>query len=297
MMRRGILAARSLAAVGGVAMLLGACGGSSPKPVATVPAAALTRAADISSGASGYKMAMTVRETLGAERILTTGSGSFSVTTHSGAMVTQTSLPASVGNGAPSSLREQVVINGGTVYMKLPPVITSKLPGGKPWLELNLAALGQKAGLPGLSSVTGGTSSTTNPGQFLEYLRATSGGSVENLGPATINGIKTTRYHAEIDLARVPNAVPKAFRKGAEQFVAALQKKFKAGNMPVDAWIDSAHLVRRIALNFTEQVPSSSQQVNLAMQVNFISYGPQPTPAIPPASQTTNLLTLLHGAL
>ena len=67
--------------------------------------------------------------------------------------------------------------------------------------------------------------------------------------------------------------------------------------MPVDAWIDSAHLVRRIALNFSEQVPSSSQQVNLAMQVNFISYGPQPSPAIPPASQTTNLLTLLHGAL
>jgi hypothetical protein len=296
-MRRGIRTARTLVSVGGVAMLLGACGGSSPKPVATVPAAALTRAADISSGASGYKMAMTVRETLGAERILITGSGSFSVTKHSGAMVMQTSLPASVGNGAPSSLREQVVINGGTVYMKLPPVITSKLPGGKPWLELNLAALGQKAGLPGLSSLTGGTSSTTNPGQFLEYLRATSGGSVENLGPATINGIKTTHYHAEIDLARVPNAVPRAFRKGAEQFVAALQKKFKAGNMPVDAWIDSAHLVRRIALNFTEQVPSSSQQVNLAMQVNFISYGPQPTPAIPPASQTTNLLTLLHGAL
>ena len=174
MMRRGMLAARTLATVGGVAMLVGACGGSSPKPVATVPVATLTRAAYISSGASGYKMAMTVRETLGAERILTTGSGSFSVTKHSGAMILQTSLPASVGNPALSSLREQVVINGGTVYMKLPPAVTSKLPGGKPWLELNLAALGQKAGLPGLSSLTGGTSSTTNPGQFLDYLRATS---------------------------------------------------------------------------------------------------------------------------
>ncbi len=296
-MRRGMSAGRALATVGGVAMMLSACGGSSPKPTVTVPASTLTRAAYVSSGASGYKMAMTVRETVGADRILTTGSGSFSVTAHAGAMSLQTSLPASVGDPALSSLREQVVINGGTVYMKLPPVVTSKLPGGKPWLELNLAALGQKAGLPGLSSLTGGTSSTTNPGQFLDYLRATSGGSVENLGSATINGIKTTHYHAEIDLTRLPNAVPSALRKGVEQFVAALQKKFKAGNMPVDAWIDSAHLVRRIALNFTEQLPTSTQQINLAMQVNFISYGPQPAPAIPPASQTTNILTLLHGAL
>lgn len=287
-----------MVAASAAGVLLAGCGGSSSssKSAATVPSGTITRAAYVSSAASGYKLVLSVNETVGTQRVLTTGSGSFSATKHAGAMTLRTSLPA--GLGAPTGgLREDVVISGGTVYMKLPPFITSRLPGAKPWLKLNLAALGQKTGLSGLSSLTGGSSSTTNPGQFLDYLRATSSGSVQNLGPATIDGIKTTHYHGEIDLAKLPNAVPGSLRKGVQQFVASLEKKFKTGNLPVDAWVDSSHLVRRIAMNFTEQLPTLGKQIKVDMQIDFVSYGPQPTPAVPPASQTSDLLKLFGGAL
>jgi hypothetical protein len=298
MTRRGAVAGLAVTAATAVAVLLGGCGSSSSssKSVATVPSSTITRAAYVSSAASGYRMVLVVNETVGTQRILTTGSGSFSVTKHAGSMTVRTSLPA--GLGAPTGgLREDVVISGGTVYIKLPPFLTSRLPGAKPWLKLNLAELGQKTGLPGLSSLTGGSASTTNPGQFLDYLRATSSGSVQNLGQATINGIKTTHYHGEIDLAKLPNAVPSGMRKGVKQFVASLEKKFKTGNLPVDAWVDSSHLVRRIAMDFTEQLPSVGKQIKVAMQIDFISYGPQPTPAVPPASQTSDLFKLFGGAL
>lgn len=293
-MKSGVLAARTLAVVGVVAMVVSGCGGSSSKSAATVPASTLTRAAYVSSAASGYKAVMHMHEIVGPLTITATGSGSFSPRQHLGSMSMRMQMPGPAAAMLGHNLTMDAVLAGPTMYMKMP-ALTSRLPGGKPWIAMSLSALGRSSGIPGMSSLMSGTSSLNDPGQFLSYLRATSAGSVTKLGEATIAGVRTTHYRGEIDLNKLPAAVPPSSRKGIEELVAALRHEFKAGNMPVDAWIDSRHLVRRLTMNYGERIPTG-QAVKVAMRVDFVSYGNQPKPTIPPASETTNLLSLLGGA-
>lgn len=279
-----------------MAIVVAACGGSSSGSQSSVASTALTRAAYVSSAASGYKATMRLRETVGSLRIVMTGAGSFSPTHHSGSLVFMLNAPAAVGSPIRHPIRMKAVYSGADVYFRMPALV-SKLPAGKPWLALDASKLAKAEGIPGLSSLLSGTSSLNDPGRYLAYLRATSSGSVQNLGQATIGGVNTTHYHAEIDLSKLMNAVPASARKGVEQLVAALEKKQTATTIPVDAWIDGSSLVRRLAIRYAQQVPSIGQSATVSLRMDFVDYGPQPKPRLPPASKTTSLVALLHGQL
>jgi hypothetical protein len=283
-----------LATVGATAMLLAACGGSASKPaVATVPVSALTRAAYVSTAAPGYKVLLRIQQTIGSAQVTTTGSGTFSPATRSGAITMHVAVPglasALLGNGV--NLR--VVTSGATFYMKMPAAIASKIRGAKPWWKLNLAALARADGIPGISSLTSGTSSLNDPGEYLDYLRAASAGSVKDLGQATVHGTQTTHYRANVTLSKLPDAVPAASRAGVTQLVKALQARLGLQSMPIDAWIDAQHRVRQVELSYTVKVPTTGQTSRISTLVDFVAYGHQPAPAIPPPSQTTNFNSLL----
>ena len=235
---------------------------------------------------------MAMRETVGGQVITTTGAGSFSPNDHSGSMTMRFNLPGVAG--VLGALDMRVVISGETIYMRMPAEIAARIPGGRPWWKLNLGSLGAAEGIPGLGSMMSGTSSLSDPSQMVDYLRAVSAGSVEDLGHATVNGIATTHYRAEIDLARVPRAVPAASRKDAEAFVAALEKRFATGTVPIDAWVDAAHRVRRVAMDYTVSPVAGGPTVRVALVSDFTHYGPQPPPATPPPGQTSDILSLLH---
>ena len=274
------------------AALVAGCGGSSGS--GNTPTVSLSRAADVSSTASGYRIAMSMQETVpNAGQIHMTGTGSFSPAAHLGAATMQMDLPSSAGTG---TLQLGMVLDKTTVFMKLPASLTSKIPGGKPWLYINLSQVGQVAGIPGLGSLISSSSSLNDPGQYLDYLRATSASSVKNLGQATVNGVHTTEYHAVVDMTKLPNAVPAAQRQTIEQLVNTLKSKGLTTQMPIDVWIDSSNLVRRVQLAFSEPLPNTGQTVSIAMTENFLQYGPQRVPAIPSASESANLLSLLHGS-
>jgi hypothetical protein len=287
-MRTGVLG------IVGAALLLASCGGSSSGSApgsAQPPTVSLAREADVSSAARGYKVALTLRETVpNVGAINATGEGSFSPPAHEGTLAMQMALPPSAGTG---SLQLQMVLDKTTIYIKLPPQLANRIPGHKPWVYVNLAQAGQAAGIPALGSLVNSSSSLTNPGEYLNFLRVTSAGSVTNLGPATVNRVRTTHYHAEVNLVKLPDAVPPAERQSIEQIVAALQSKGAATQMPMDAWIDSAHLIRRVQTNFSQTV--NGQSVRVALTENFLAYGAQPAPASLSPSQTVNLLSLAHG--
>jgi hypothetical protein len=289
-MRRKIL----ITGVGALAILaLGGCGASSSQP--TGQTISLTRAAYVSGSAKGSRVLMTMQETIpGVGQVNMTGNGSFSTTPRAGSMAMRMSLPsAAAAQAGLGTLRMQMVIVPGTLYMKLPPQITSKIPGGKPWWKIDLAKVGKLAGVPGLSTLMSGTSSLNDPGQYLDFLRATSSGSVENLGSATVNGVQTTHYRAKIDLAKLPNAVQPSARPAVEQLVATLRKKgMTPQGFPVDAWIDSSNLIRRIEMAYSQPV-SAGQAVNVSMKVDYVDYGSQPRPVVPASGQTVDLLALL----
>jgi hypothetical protein len=277
-------------------MALAACGSStSTSSTSSTHTVSLTRAAYVSGGSPGSKIVMSMRESVpGFGQVTMNANGTFSTAARQGAMTMQMSLPAAsaaqIGGG---SLQMQVVLAGKTIYMKLPPQLAAKIPGGKPWWKIDLSQAGKLAGIPGLSSLLSGTSNLSDPGQYLNFLRATASGSVTNLGSATVNGVQTTHYRAKIDFAKLPNAVPANERAAAQQLVAVLQQHGAAPHgLPVDVWVDSKNLIRRVQLTYAQPLPNG-QSANIAIKVDYLDYGPQPAPTIPPASRTLDLLKLL----
>ncbi len=282
-----IAPAASLAGCGGSSNSGGSSGTAPPR----VSAAQLTRAADISSSAVGYRTVLSMRETVpGVGQISIDGSGRFG--RQSGSLTLEMRLPGVAAVALGGSLRLSIVIHDGIMYMKLPSALISRIPGVKPWLEINLAQIAKQSG-SGVSSLLGSSQQLSDPGQYLAYLRATSAGSLRSLGPATVDGVATTHYHADIDLANLSRAFPAAERPAIARVQAQLSKQIAGGQLPVDAYVDSDNLVRRIVI--TEPLTLSGKGGSVSMQMDFPAYGPQPPPAIPPAAQVTNFSALAHG--
>jgi hypothetical protein len=295
-MNRGELAARMLAMVGSAALLLSACGGSSSSSnssgVSTVDA--ISRAAYVSGSQTGYKMRMSMQVGAAGQTALSaSGTGTFNVPQRTGTMNLSMSLPVATAGAGRLSMDE--IITPDTLYMRLPAALTSRLPGGKPWISMSVHQLGKAAGIPGLSSFMNG--STGNPSNYLQYLKGASSTKVHSLGPGYDNGVSTQGYGALLDLTKATNRLPSGERAQAHRAIAALEKMTGLHYIPVSVWVDSHHLVRRMTMSFNERVPGTAQSLNVSMQMDFLDYGPQPAPGIPPASEVNNLLSLLHGGL
>lgn len=269
------------------------CGSSSSSPSHSSGQSlgqAIQRAAYVSNSASGYRVAVGFQEgsTALGGTITGTGSGAFNLPKRAGRM--SLSLNGTGVLAAAGTMQVQEILNGSTVYLKLPPQVTAQLPGTRPWISVNFNQVGRAAGIQNLTSLFGG-SGASNPGEFLQYLRSTSSTGVRSLGTATVNGHQTTHYRATINLLKAPAAAPASMRAGMRQAVATLEKLTGLRSVPVDVWVDSRHLVRRMTMAYT--VSASGQSVRTRIRLDFLSYGPQPVPVPPPASQVTDAGTLL----
>ena len=288
-------AAAVLAAIGAAAITAG-CGSSSSGGTKLSAAATLKRAAYVSTAASGFKtsmsMRMSVNGTGSVQNVALTANGSVSPGTRTGEMTMSMKLPASAGG---QNLDLQIVMDRNTLYMKLPASLTSKIPGGKPWLSMNLKQIGQASGIPGYGSLFSNSSSFSNPSQYLNFLRATADGSVKNLGQETVNGVQTTHYEADVDLAKLASSVPAAQKQAVQQLMSTLQDKGVNTQMPIDAWIDGSHHIRRLHIKYN--VSLNGQSVTTDLTENLSDYGPQPAPPVPSADQTTNLTSMLQNGL
>lgn len=258
-----------------------------------VTAAELTRAADVSTNVAGFKLAITMNEDIaGTGDISMTGSGSFQ-TDHVGSMTMNMDLPATAADGV-SNLQMTLVLDHDQMYMQIPASLASQLPGGKQWLEIDLAQLGNVPGASALSSMMNSSSQMTDPSQYFDYLRAAAAGSLQVLGTATVDGFQTTHYHADVDLSKLPDAVPAAQRAAIDHAIALIRKSSTAvTTIPIDVWIDSRNLIRRIA--FTETLAVQGQALRLDMREDIPEYGAQPAPAIPPAGEVMNLSSLISS--
>ncbi|MGZ4260563.1 MAG: hypothetical protein ACXVEW_00565 [Solirubrobacteraceae bacterium] len=282
--RRYWAAVAAVVAAASVAVTASGCGAANTlDPVA--------KAASVSTTTPGFQMRFQLQ--FGSPQLPTaltaTGVGSINARARTGSVV----FVMNAGNDAQlkkafggSTLRFQELVNGTTVYVKLPPAIASKLPGGRPWMKVDLA---KASGIPGFSSLANNPVSS-DPSQFLSYLRATSG-NVSKQGTQVVNGIQTTHYHAKISLDKVPDALPAASRKGAKQAVSSIEQLTGLKQLPVDAWIDSSNLIRRMRLAFAESL-APSVKLNIAMTMDFLKYGPQSSPNFPSADQVTDASSL-----
>jgi hypothetical protein len=255
-----------------VAISAGGCGGTS----ATLDPVA--RAADTTSHLGGAHLSMKGQVTgAGLPELFTlSGGGFYNYKTHEGTFTFDISgLPSSVTSELGSgTLRMEELITSSTLYVGSP-LLAGKLPGGARWMKLDIGRFAQALGF-NLQQLSGGQ---TNPAQFLEYLRATSG-SVTTVGRERVRGVETTRYKGSIDLRKAGDVLPTSDRGQLRSAIDKVISQSGLSSIPVEAWVDDKHVIRRIDLNLA--IAATGQKVSVAMSVELFGFGP--TPAVhPPA--------------
>jgi hypothetical protein len=278
----------ALAAAVVAAIAFAAFGGSANKVIDPV-----AQAATRSSSTAGYRMhlSMQIVPSTGSAPTTMTGQGSFDVRDHAGSI----SMAMNLGNDpqviqalGSNTLRMQEIVNGTTVYVKLPAAAEGTLPtSGKPWIAVDLSKV---TGIPGLSSLASNPGSS-DPSEMLQWLRGVSESIVAE-GHQPLDGVQTTHYRASLSLDRTANAVPAAERAAVQQAMSKLEELTQIHEIPVDVWIDAHHLVRRFEMNFTPSLAGGSTASEV-MTIDITHYGPEPRPAVPPASEVTDLSSLL----
>jgi hypothetical protein len=213
-------------------------------------------AASVTNREPGFKFDMTVSATAAGQTTSLQASGAFST-----GPPLSGSLDATVGA---TTVNERIV--GSDVY------IQTALSGGK-WLHSTLpGALGTGSSSSGDTELT-----SADPGQTLQYLRAA--GTVTDLGPATIAGVATTHYHADIDLSRYASTLPASQQAAAAQGVQSYEQLTGSTTLPMDVWIDGSNLVLQIQFSF-----SLTGGTSASFTMNFSDYGSQPAVSAPPAA-------------
>lgn len=270
----------SLSAIAAALLAAGCGGSSSPDKAGGVN---VVRAAYVSSSGPGYQIALRVTGSAAGHLINVTGTGAFDQAAHAGRLTMNMSQPT-LGGG---NLQVDAVVVGEDFYLKLPSSLAGKLPGGRPWLELNLPQIARSVGVQGLSSLA------DNPGDptgFLQLLRAASTGSVQNLGHQTIDGVSTTGLRATVDLSKVVATLPASQQQSAASAIASIEKLTGLHYVPIKAWVDSSDHVRRIILS--EMGHIDGQPFSENVQLDFVQYGPEPAPTAPTADDVTNVMSL-----
>jgi hypothetical protein len=172
------------------------------------------------------------------------------------------------------------------VYLHLPEKLSAQVPGGKPWLKLDLDKLGKAQGidLGALQSTT----SNNDPTQQLDQLRGA--GEVKRVGSEKVRGTQTTHYRAKVDLRKAADKAPAAQRAAARRSVERLIKLEGASTLPVEVWIDDQGRLRR------ERVAQKIQGQSLDFTMDLYDFGTREALKAPPASQTQDFSDVVTAA-
>lgn len=280
-MLRGRSAAIAAAlAIGAVAAVTAGCGGGSTSGALSLDpvAAAATKTQD--AGAARIRFAMVISPQLG-KTLRMRGSGAIDGTSAQmsfklGSMLGQMGLPSSMGSLAQlqhTTIKEIALEQNGdyVIYMQLG-FLSSQLPGGKQWIKLDVSKLGKAAGLD-LGKLMSGTQ--FQPSDLLGMLTS-EGAKIQELGPATVDGVATTHYRVTIDLAKALQS------KGlTSPLLNGITAQMKTATSEV--WIGKDGLVRRVKISYN--VPHGAKAMRMAMTMSLYDYGAHLSIAAPPSSQ------------
>lgn len=274
--RRRILLVDGIAAVAvGVLVIVLAVGGGGGGANDLADQAVLLRAADVSSVAPGFRVALSGQVSAAGQSVSIAVDGSIDPRTGSGAM---TLTEAAV------TLPERLV--GGVVYIQLPAAAAQALGASTTWVSADESAA---LNAEGLSSSIGGTS---DPSSELGFLRAA--GQVADDGSAVVRGVATTHYSAVVDLNRLAAATPAGGRAAMAQNARTLEHYTGSSSLPIEVYLDSQGRPRR--LSYSVNVCTKAGTATVAISADFYDYGPQPAVSPPPADEVTDVSAKLHAA-
>ena len=294
-----------------IALALAACGGGKKETAGTTQAtettpaetaatettehvSAVAAAAEKTTKVGSARFSLTMNVTglsaqTGAETATLQGEGAFDYHARRGRMTLDLGeLGAALGAaGATGVGQVELIFDGTTFYMKLAE-LSQLIPGAKPWLKLDLEALGKQEGvnLGQLQQLSQG-----DPTQALSYLRAA--GEFAKVGTELVRGVETTHYKGTLDLDEVAAKLPADQRKSVEDVIS------QAGlaRIPAEAWIDGDGLLRKMTLVYAG-VPGQGQaqgKASLTLTIELFDFGSKVEIKPPPADQVSDLGELLKS--
>jgi hypothetical protein len=174
------------------------------------------------------------------------------------------------------------------VYLNLP-VLARVMPGGKPWIKVDLNAVGKQAGID-LSQFT---QLGTDPSRMVDWLRAASG-NVTTVGTEQLDGVDTTHYRATVDLSKYPDLVPADQREAVRKALDQLTEQAHIKTIPVHVWVDEGGLVRQVRAVVTETI--QGQTMNVMTTERFYDFGAPVDIPIPSDDQVMDLSAMAGAA-
>jgi hypothetical protein len=287
--RAAITAALAIAAA--AAVTAGCGGGTSTHALALDPvSAAATKTQD--AGAARIRLNLVVHRQGKVFRVRgagaidgTSGKLSFDL----GSLFRQNVIPASVDPNATMSQLMHAKVTAVSleqsgdyvVYLQLG-LLSSQIPGGEHWIELDLSKLGKSAGVD-LGNLSG---SQLSPTDLLGVLKS-QGAKVQKLGTANVGGTTTTHYRVHVDVAKALKA------KGlTSPLLAGVPPAMKT--LSEDVWIGKDGLVRRVGLAYGHPLGGSPR---LALTMDIYDYGAPVTIAAPPSSDVFDATQLAQQGL
>lgn len=252
--------------------------------------AALRAAPDAAAEAGSGRIEMVLAFEMDGEPLELTSEGVFSGTRLQLEMDLGALLAAQApGAEMPEGFDEPMVVvaDGATSYLRMPMLET--LTGNSDWLVLSPEDLGLASDALGM-----GFGPTNNPAQMLETLRGISD-DLEEVGTEDVRGVETIHYQAEVDLEEAFAQIPEELRPQLEAQLGGL-----TGTLPVDVWLGTDGLVRRLSMDLTELLAQASSESGASMEsgslvMEFFDYGADVDVAIPDPADTTPFTEVLGG--
>jgi hypothetical protein len=293
MIRRRWSAVATVASVVAAAAVTAGCGGAGTTGALQLDPVAAAATKTQNAGAAHVRLSMVLR---GHGRVLRLhGTGAIDGTSAEmsfklGSLFGHAGVPAgAIPSGIKAKLMhgstKEVALeeNGDYVIYARLGFLSSRLPGGKQWVKLDVTKLGKSAGLD-LSKLMSG--SQLQPTDLLSMLRA-EGATVDKVGPATVDGVATTHYRVEIDLAKVLQS--KGLTSPLLDGVASQMK-----TVSENVWIAKDGLIRRVAVRYSRARAGAPRG---GMQMAISANGAPVTIAAPPSSQVFDATQLAQAGL
>jgi hypothetical protein len=257
-----------------LAVAVAGCGSADPEKEAVKP---LAEAVSATQAESSARMTFQTEGEVQGQSVKGTGSGVIRFKPPKA----QLNLKMSA---AGQSIAMDEVMDGTTLYMKLPKEAMTGIPKGKSWIKLDL----DKATGGALSGVM---SQSQDPASQLKLLSQIAGAKA--VGKDTIDGAQTTHYHGVVDYRKVAKSGPAEMRKAAKLALTVMDDP----KVPVDVWVDDQNRVRREKLTLAMH-PDNQPPQKQTMTIGFSDFGAD-TSAIqaPDSSQTYDVTDAVAGQM
>lgn len=281
---RNLLVALLLAAtLGGGALALSSCGAEDAAGVDVARAAEATR----KQGTA--RMRMTVRMTgLGLPAPITIAADGVTHLSEPRARmrIDFARLMALAGAPRGSGTEMEMLIDGAQVHVRPPKLQGLSIPGGKPWVAVDLAALARGIGLPteGLGDVF-----TLDPAAQLRVMKSTKG--LEEVGEEQIDGVRTRHFKGSYRLSDAIAALPEPERSKARKAFDALERLAGADAdldepQETELWVDDAGVLRRMRGSSDVPAQQGVPAGKFATDFRLRDFGAKLDATAPSASET-----------